>query len=325
MGAGYRYTGDRTVGTIDQAFVPASQTAHSFSAFVQDQITLKPERLFLYLGTKLENSYFSGFDWDPSARLAWVLGNDQTVWAAISRASRTPTRRDIGLEAVLAALPGPAVVELFGNPNIKPEHVLAYEAGYRAQLNSRVSIDLAIFFNVYHDLESVEQLPPFLDKSFQPPLLVLPRSFANKMHGTTEGVEIFSNWKVTNRWTLSPGYSFLETHLHTDLGSTDTTSVADTQGSSPSHQAQLRSRFAISRTLTWDANAYFVDSLPAQMVPSYTRLDTQLTWRQSEKMQISLVGQNLLRNHHVEFNDFLQAVNSSQVKRSAYARVTLIF
>jgi hypothetical protein len=40
---------------------------------------------------------------------------------------------------------------------------------------------------------------------------------------------------------------------------------------------------------------------------------------------LSVVGQNLLRDHHVEFNDAFQSVNSSQVKRSAYAKLTWQF
>jgi outer membrane receptor for monomeric catechols len=77
--------------------------------------------------------------------------------------------------------------------------------------------------------------------------------------------------------------------------------------------------------LAWDANAYFVGRLPAQFVSSYTRLDTQLSWRLAERMELYLVGQNLLRDHHVEFNDTFQSVNSSQIKRSAYAKITWRF
>lgn len=321
-GLGYRHTTDHTAGTIDQAFVPSNVAASLINTFVQDQIALKRDRVYLYLGTKLENSYFNGFDVQPSARLAWTPTNWRTFWAAISRATRTPARRDIGLSAVLAALPGPAEVLLLGNPNFKSEHMIAYELGYRAQPSKSVSIDIAIFFNNYHDLESLESLPFFIQPNSNPPLLVEPRSMANKVHGTTDGIESCLNWKVTNRWTLSPGYSLLQMHLHKDAGSLDTTSVTDEQGSSPVHQAQLRSRLELARGLTWDANAYFVDRLPAAPLPAYTRLDTQLTWRAGESVDLSVVGQNLLQNHHFEFNDFQQSVNSSQIKRSAYAKLT---
>ena len=56
-------------------------------------------------------------------------------------------------------------------------------------------------------------------------------------------------------------------------------------------QAQLRSRMELSHNLTWNVNAYFVGALPAQFVPAYTRLDSQLTWQPEERLELSLVGQ----------------------------------
>jgi iron complex outermembrane receptor protein len=324
-GAGYRHTSDKTAGTIDQDFIPADKAGELFNVFIQDQIALKPDRVSLYLGTKLENNYFSGFDPEPSVRLAWTPSPRRTFWGAISRASRTPTRRDIGLSAVEAALPGPAAVLLQGNPNFGSEHVIAYEAGYRTQVSSRLSFDVAVFLNDYTSIESVEHLPSFFDPNFNPPLVVHPQTFANKMHGTTEGVEAFAKWKLTDRWTLNPGYSFLEMHLHLDADSLDTFSVADAQGSNPVHQAQLLSHLELSKNISWDANAYFVGRLPAQFVASYTRLDSQLTWRLAERVELNIVGQNLVQDHHAEFNDQLQSVNSSLVKRSAYAKLTWHF
>ena len=324
-GAGYRHTVDDTEGTVDGAFVPADSTKQFFNVFVQDQITLKLDRVYLYVGTKLEDSYFTGFDIQPSVHIAWTPSAHRTFWVGISRASRTPARRDVGLDATLAALPGPAEVVLLGNPKIKSEHVIAYEVGYRAQPTEQLSLGVTAFVNIYHNLESTEPLPPTLDTDTVPPILVFPKLLDNKLHGTTDGVEVYLKWKPVSRWTLSPGYSFLQMHLHTDPTSLDTTTVAHAEGSNPGHQAQLRSHVELWRGFAWDANAYFVGRLPAQMVASYTRLDTQLTWRLRESVGLSLVGQNLLRDHHVEFNDAFQSVNSSQVKRSAYAKLTWQF
>src|ERR1700686_401765 len=77
-GAGYRHTADQALGTIDGAFVPVSFAGQLFNAFVQDQIALKPDRVTLYLGSKFENSYFSGFDIEPSVRIAWTPNNRRT-------------------------------------------------------------------------------------------------------------------------------------------------------------------------------------------------------------------------------------------------------
>src|SRR5216683_1555475 len=258
---------------------------------------------------------------DSSRQLFNLFVQDQITL----KPSRTPTRRDVGLDAVLAALPGPSEVVLLGNPKMKSEHVIAYELGYRAQPTERFSIDVTAFVDTYHNLESTEPLPSFMDTGSVPPLLVFPKLLDNKLHGTTDGVEAFIKWKVLNHWTISPGYSFLQMRLHTDFTSLDTTSVVDAEGSNPRHQAQFRSHLELWRGFAWDANAYFVGRLPAQAVASYTRLDTQLTWRLMESVSLGVVGQNLLKDHHVEFNDAFQSVNSSQVKRSAYAKLTWQF
>jgi outer membrane receptor protein involved in Fe transport len=138
-------------------------------------------------------------------------------------------------------------------------------------------------------------------------------------------LEVHGNWKVNHLWTLSPAYSFLHMDLRLDPTSLDSVSVADGEGSNPGNQAQLRSHLEPLHGLAWDANAYFVGRLPAQGVPSYTRLDTQMSWKISEELTLSVVGQNLLKDRHAEFNDMFQVVNSSQIKRSAYAKLTWRF
>lgn len=324
-GLGFRHSADQTVGTIDQAFVPADWNGDLLSLFVQDQITVKQDRLLLTFGTKVENSYFTGYDLDPSVRVAWTPNKRNTYWAAISRATRTPSRRGNGLEATLAVFPGPTEVVLEGNPNIKSEHEIAYELGYRAQANDRLSLGATVFFNDYHDLETIEPFPPFTNASSTPPVTINPLQLGNKMHGTTYGLELYGKWKVNRLWALSPGYSFLHMHLQLDPTSQDSVSVADGEGSNPGNQAQLRSHVELSHGLSWDANASFVGRLRAQAVPSYTRVDTQLAWKLWERLALSVVGQNLLKDHHPEFNDFLQVVNSSQIKRSGYVKLTWHF
>ncbi len=324
-GVGLRYTSDRTAGTIDQAFVPANLSGTLVNFFLQDQVTLKADCLFLYLGTKLENNFFTGFDLAPSVRLAWTPSKRQTFWAAVSNAHRSPTRHDLDINAALAALPGPAEVVLLGNANFENEDLVAYEAGYRSQINKRLSVDLATFVNSYSRLQTQEPLASFVEPNSTPPLILYPTSFANKMHGLTQGIEASVQWTVIRRWTLSPGYSYLQMHLHTDPTSMDTTSVAEVQGSNPVHQTQLRSRVKLTRRMDWDLNIYYSGALPAQAVPSYTRLDSQMTWRISEGTQLSVVGQNLLSDHHVEANDTYAVVNSSEIKRSVYTKIVWNF
>jgi iron complex outermembrane receptor protein len=322
-GGDYRHSADHTVGTIDQAWVPASRAVQLLSIFAQDEIVLKPDCVFLTVGTKLENNYFSEFDVDPSARVAWTPTKRQTFWAAVSRADRSPARRNEDADINIAVFPGPggvpAELTLFGNSDETSEHVVAYELGYRAQPATRFSVDVATFINNYTDLATTEPGSPFLVTN--PTHLVVPLVWGNKMYGTTHGVEAFGNWKVNDRWSLSPSYALLQMYLHTNLTSQDTTSVPDIEGSSPRQQAQLRSHLLLPDRFAWDASAYFVERLPAQAVPSYTRLDTQISRQVGERLELSLVGLNILQDHHLESNDMLTSLNPTLVKRSAYVKI----
>jgi iron complex outermembrane receptor protein len=330
-GAGYRHVWDYDVGTIDQAFAPDDASLELATFFGQDTIALDPDRLLLTFGTKVENSYFTGYGLEPSARLAWTPSTWVTLWSAVSRAERTPDRRDTQLVAPLAVFPDPngsntpVEVILSGNPNLVPEHLLAYEAGFRAQPNGRLSVDVSAFYDRYDHLASIEPGTEFLQPSPAPARFVVPLEFGNLLFGITEGGEVSANLKLTDRWTLSPGYAFLEMHLHTKPSSQDTSSVAEYQGSSPQHQAQLRSHVELSHGLSWDVNAYFVGALPVQGVASYTRLDTQLRWKLLERGEFAIVGQKLLQEHDLESNDALTLVNPSLIKRSAYAKFTWRF
>jgi iron complex outermembrane receptor protein len=328
-GVGFRRTWDRTQGTIDQAFIPADKTLQLFNTFAQDTFALKPNRLYLTVGTKLEHYDFHGFGVQPTARLAWTPSNRQTYWASVSRANRNPARRDENLEAGLAVFPDPGgsstpvEIAVIGNPQIKPEHVLAYEAGFRAVPNGRFSIDVAAFYNRYTNLVSLEPGPQVLVTSPAPAHFLDPILFQNELYGSTAGGEIAANLKVTDRWTLSPGYALLRMYLHLEPSSQDMISIADYVG--PQHQAQLRSHVELSHGLAWDAAAYFVGRVPFEQVASYARLNTQLTWSLAERLQLNLVGENLLHDHHIESREGLTLVNSSLVKRSAYAKMTWRF
>ena len=109
--------------------------------------------------------------------------------------------------------------------------------------------------------------------------------------------------------------------MHPDPTSEDTLSVAAAEGGSPDHSAQLRSHLVLGHGLSWDTSAYFVDRLRYPSEPSYTRLDTQLDWRFTEKASLTFVGQNLAKDLHEEFVDLTQSARSTEAKRSTYVKL----
>ena len=137
-GGGYRYGSDEIQNNFDISVQPDARSTNLFNAFLQDEIALVKERLVLTLGTKLEHNDYTGFEWQPSARLLWTPTPRQSVWASISRAVRTPSRAesDILIRQGPVIPPNalyptsPAVLtELSGGRDFESEEVIATVPG----------------------------------------------------------------------------------------------------------------------------------------------------------------------------------------------------
>jgi len=329
-GLGYRLISHRAKTNSSNAiqFNPAGKVFQLFSGFAQDEITPVKDRLRLIFGAKLEHNAFSGFEVQPSVRLSWTPSERQTVWAAVSRAVRTPARTQQNIRGYFQGLPNPdgslTLVAAFGSPNAKSEALRAYEFGYRAQPVRKLSLDVATFYNVYNRLTSFEPGRAFFDTDPLPAHLVIPVYYANLLRGETYGAETSVNLEINNRWKLQGSYSFLRIQLHRDPASLDPTSE-DHEGDNPRHQAQLHSYLRLSRNFDVDASLYHVSRLMNQPIPAYTRLDARVGWQVREALDLSLGLQNLLDNRHPEFEGFDTGVITSQVKRSIYGKVTWKF
>jgi iron complex outermembrane receptor protein len=328
-GLGYRLHSDKTAPDFRFSSNPAELSYQIFNSFIQDEIAIRPDHLFVSLGTKLEHEYFNGFNLQPTARIAWSPEEGEMLWAAVSGAQRTPSRGETAIRDNEAVYPGPdnlpILISVFGNPAQKNEHLIATEAGFRKALTDRLSFDSTVFFNHYQDLQSAEPGPTRLETDPPPAHLLMPIYLANLLYGETHGIEAFASVKLARRWTLSPGYTFLTMHLHRDASSLDVSGGLETEGNNPNQQAQLRSNVNLPWHWQWTTSAYFVGRLPAQKIASYTRLDTNLAWQLSDKISLGLVGQNLLRDLHQEYSGPDLTTTPSLIRRSAYARITWRF
>jgi iron complex outermembrane receptor protein len=324
-----RYSVSKAQGNCFVSLAPARVDSNLFSAFAQDEIMLLHNRLYLTLGTRIEHNYYTGMNAMPTARVAWTPSHKQTLWASFSRAPRTPDDLDIGIRVnfltVLNPTGPPTVLALLGNRRLGDEDLNAYELGYRRELNDHVSLDASLYYNAYANQQTQEPLAPFLENAPSPAHVVVPFTYGNLMHGESYGMELAAHWRPVNRWTLSPGYAFEQIHMHLSALSQDDSAVPEAQGSTPVHSGQLRSAFALTRTLAWNTSAYFSGRLADPAMPSYTRLDTGLSWQFVERGSWSVYAQNLLRDHHVEFLDSSSSVQAMLLKRSVYTQLTVRF
>lgn len=285
---------------IPIAYTPAKQTYEVASAFIQDKIGMIDDKMYLTIGSKFEHNSYTGLQIQPNARITYYPSRNQTLWAAISGAVRTPTRGEFGGFNIKS---NGTTINL-GSTDYKSENLLAYEVGYRIKPTTKVLFDATAFYNRYTALRTYE-------------IGVGGAPTADNMgFGQSFGAEFVAKWQATKDWRMEVSYDYLALNLGTKRGSTDATSVlgaADrlvlAEGQSPKNQFRLRSFYNINSKIEFDNMLYYVDSLPLAKtsssdrkgIPSYIRFDTRVGFLVSKNLDLSAGVQNLFDANHSEF------------------------
>ena len=328
-GIGYRYFEYGLVTNSYIAFDPPAAHLQLFSAFVQDKITVVADRLHVTLGSKLEHNDYTGFEVEPSVRLTWTPSEKQTVWAAISRAVRTPSALERNLQDNSVAFQPPSslpvLIRVEGNPDFKSEELLAYEVGYRVRPVKEWSFDATAFYNVYDRLRNYVAGAPWLETTPSPPHLVVPLTTENQERGETYGAEVLAEWQPTANWRSTASYSLLLMHLHPDQ-----LPGQSFNRDSPQNEFQVHSYLNLPHHVELNGAAYYEDEvfavqgLSRARIPSYVRLDLGVTWRPTKSLEIGVWGQNLADDRHAEYSNQKTAL-ITEVPRSVVGRVTWRF
>jgi iron complex outermembrane receptor protein len=298
---------------------------------VQDEVTVITDRLKLMLGSKFEHNDYTGYEIQPSGRLTWTPAENHTVWAAVSRAVRTPSRIEADGSINLQALPpntlfpgSPvALVRVSGSHDFDSEELLAYELGYRVTPHARLNFDAALFYHDYSKLRTSTPSTPVLEMSPLPPHLVVPAYLNNAAKGETYGAELIAQWQASDWWWLTVDYTFLRVMVQTT--SPTVQSVDNEEGNAPQHQVGLRSRMNLLRGVEFDLGARYVDGLAAKNIDGYFALDARLGWQITKNLEVSVVGRSLLDNQHPEWSPVFIQSQPTEVEHSIYGKVTVRF
>ena len=321
-GAGARFSPSNAPLVVPTVvFAPARFTDKLYSGFLQDEMELVEDRFWLTIGSKFLHDVYSGFEFEPSARLLWTPSHRHSLWTAVTRAVRTPARVDEQLQFTALLLPSlPAFLRLTGDGQFSSEQLLGYEAGYRGLLRDNLFFDLAYFYNSYDDLLSVEAHTPFVELDPPPFHVVLPVLERNGLKGSTTGFEMAPVWTPATWLRLKGSYSFLHMDVKNKPGSVDASSAKSANGSSPEHQVACQALFNLPGNVELDASVRYVSSLPALTVPAYTTADLRLGWRPRTWLEFSITGQNLFQPSHPEFGADQGPLVG--IERAVYAKLT---
>ncbi|MCK9606844.1 MAG: TonB-dependent receptor [Methylomonas sp.] len=318
-GGAYNYGHDQLVGNQPQngsaAIInlnPARINDQLASGFIQDEMTLIDNKLWLTIGSRFEHNDYSGFEGQPSAKVMWAPHNQHRLWAGVSRAVRTPSRAERYGSVLTGVVPPqqaappllcppactpPVGIVAQGNTRYQSEEVIAYEAGYRTTFSKSVSLDVTGFYNVYRDLRFAEEGTP----SFNGTSATQPLNFTNQLGGRTYGVEIATIWQMLNWWRWDVNYSWLHTHINPNAIGAPQTNI------SPQQRVSLRGVLSPWNDIDLDFWFRYVDSnfsvgsLGENTIKNYVTLDLRAAWRPIKDVELSVVGQNLLQQSHLEY------------------------
>ena len=303
-GAGERVWDYGITNTPTFLFEPPHRSLNLSDIFVQDTLALT-DSLSVILGVKLEDDPYAGWSTLPDLRASWAVSDRSTLWAAASRAIRSPTPFDTEVIEKLGTLTYLAATNQF-----KPEKVTAYEIGSRSQPSDAVALTITAFYNIYDDLRTVEPLP----------VVVLPLYWGNFLHGDSYGIDAWGNWQVNQWWRLSPGVAWVHEKFSFNPGASGLLGVGQ-HTDDPSSHVTLASAMNLAHHLSLDVSVRYVGALPDPALPHYWDMDARLGWQPTNKLELSIRGSHLLHERHYEY----PTPNGEQVTRGVLAEARLKF
>jgi len=329
MGAGYR----SVQGDFDETYQVSlpGRSDNLYSTFLQDEINLVADRLWLTLGTKYEHNDYTGSEWQPNAKLLWKPQDNHSLWASVARAVRTPSI----VEQYGRVLMGryqifpPAVTDLnfVGNEDFDSEIVNAYELGYRWQATPTLSFDLALFYNDYDQIYTARP-----DYSGLP--LTINNDFVNAQSGDGKGIELAVDWQARSWISFALAYSYLETDLATEAWVGTQVGSEWVSKSAPQNQVSLRSSIALAAD--WRLNLWlrYVDEVSCRnsanilgdpvKIDDYIVFNANIIWTPSKNMEFMLAGQNLTESGQLRYMSEYQTP-ATEIERMVYGKFTWRF
>ena len=336
LGAGLRYLDIPAEGSSEWAqFVPPERHGFEWSLYAQDDWTLVPGRWRLTGGMRVDHDLYTGSHTQPNLRLLHTPNDALAIWAALSRASRTPARgeQDGIFQVALvppgsAANPGPLpIMVLSGNGlpgSRQADHQLdAFEIGLRAQPHPLLSMNVAAFRNRLRDTAAsglpAAQAPAFVATP-SPHLEV--SSLLTPYAVTVRGLEFELDWRPATGWRHQLGLSHFAASVPSD---TPLTGVDRSLYATPRWIGHWRSVVDLTAAWRLDLRVRHAGERGApgdatQHTAAYTALDATLTWRTGGSSEFAVGGTNLLRSAVVEFSPDYGLATATTVPARVFVR-----
>lgn len=291
-GGGFQHYSDSTYSSHFVAFDPPTGAYCLADAVLRDEFQLIPNRLLVSAGVRADYTTYGKFDLQPSVRFLYTPNARQSVWLALSRAVRVPSRLDRDLRSDLGyEMFGelPIHLQVFGSKSMQQETENSLELGYRIQSGQHWSADFAAFWSYYKNLVAATvQVEPQLVFVGGNPELQLNAVGNNGGSARLYGAEASITWQVRPTWRLVPTYSYLDESPQPPVNG-----LWMLDNSSYRHQGAIRSRYDITRHWQLDVMPYAMSRNAVFGLPGALLADARLGWRPSRDTELSVSIRNL--------------------------------
>ena len=333
FGLGYRLYVTDIKNTELYIYDPSETKTYVFNAFLQDEIYLSPH-VGLILGSKFEYHEDTGLEVQPTARVFWQPNPKTTLWAAVSRAVRIPSKGELDIilnvwlppeENIFLPLKEgsfPILLHIEGNDDLDAEKLVAFEAGIRSNLKKQLYLDLSLFLNLYSDLIGVgapKEEPVFVPDPVPHFYAFLQDS--NFMDGESYGLELALNADPTENLRFKLSYTYLKLFLHADTPSIWFGEELEKQW--PRHILSFRMFYRLSDSFYFNSRLRYVSEVSSYHIPSYWATDVALFWKPCSDLEISFTGQNIFDPRHPEFGQrYALSTPVHEVERAFFLKFT---
>jgi iron complex outermembrane recepter protein len=302
-GGGFRFMDHNVTNLASFGFEPERKSLYLYNVFVQDELTVIPDRFNFTLGIKIEHSTYAKFQYQPNARLTFIVNKKQTIWTALSRAIRAPARLDREFFVKSGEL------DLIKGSDFKSEEVVAYELGWRIQPKEVLSLSASTFYNWYDNIRSVEPGPAPTGYPF---------TLSNGVKGNTYGAELTLTAQPFDWWRIRGGYTLLRKDLHVKPNNVDINN-ASAESNDPKYQLLMQSSIDLVNGFGTGVVFRYIGELQKPEVAGYAGLDVRLSWRYKTLLEFSVVGQNLIKDAHTEF--IPSSGQARAIERGVYGKI----
>jgi iron complex outermembrane receptor protein len=234
------------------------QTQEVTSAFFQEEY--RPwEKLILTAGARFTHntnvSTVTGLLYEPRASVVYLLNDQNSLRAVITRAIKTPSMTDRDL--AYTVFPGGM---LRGSQTLDPEKDLTYELGWQGLFGKKLNLNTSIFYTESKD-------PIMLSSTFLPGPGVLYEPTVNNGSLRSIGVEWDAKYKITDDLSANADYAYINAQPRPNF---------EEGGGYERHQSLDLSKNVVGGGFSYTKNDLTVDTYEKWICGYTDTMDTQI-------------------------------------------------